>query len=92
LQAAFAKTWMVNAVLGALSSVPSTWSPPGNAPSSTGKFWPSFEPVSASSASFALTPLPLMSMPSRPLSWIELPRIVLPSAAVIAMTMPDRTL
>jgi hypothetical protein len=78
----------VNAVLGTLSSVPSTEAPPGKAPSSTGKFWPSFEPVSVSSVSFALTPVPLVSMPSEPLSWIELPRIALPSSAVSAMTTP----
>jgi len=82
LQVGFAKTSIVNAAFGAPSSVPSTWSPPGKTPSSSGKFWPSFEPVSVSSVSFALTPLPLMSMPSKPLSWIELPRIVFPSSAV----------
>jgi len=79
----------VNVALGALSSVPSTVLPPGKTPSSTGWFWPSFEPVSASSVSFALTPVPLMSMPSAPLSWIELPRMELPAAAASETTTPD---
>jgi hypothetical protein len=83
---------MVNAVLGLLSSVPSTVAPPAKTPSSTGKFWPSLEPVSASSVSFALTPVPLTSIPNEPLSWIELPRIALPASAVSAITTPVVTL
>jgi hypothetical protein len=36
----------------------------------------------------AATPVPLMSMPSEPLSWIELPRIELPASAASATTTP----
>jgi hypothetical protein len=83
-----AKTSIVKLVFAALSSVPSTVTPPANVPSRTGWFWPRFEPPSASPASFALTPEPLMSMPSAPLSWMTFERIALPGPALIAIRTP----
>jgi hypothetical protein len=44
-------------------------------------------PVSPS-RSLAFTPEPLTSMPSAPLSWIELPRIAFPASAVRAISTP----
>jgi hypothetical protein len=78
----------VNVVETALSSVPAMLDPPVKPESRTGKFWVRFEPPSASSASLALTPVPLMSMPSAVLSWIELPRMTFPAPALTATRTP----
>jgi hypothetical protein len=83
-----AKSSTVKLLSGVLSSVPAIVSPPAKPAFRIGKFCPPFEPLSASSASFGLTPEPLMSMPRAPLSWMAFERIALPLAALTATRTP----
>ena len=68
----------MKAVLGALSSTPSIEEPPAKLASSTGK----------ACVGGSVTPLPATSMPSAPLSWIELPRMLFRLPALIAVKTP----